>query len=233
METQPSEDTSINNQYMVDSSRPFRSVKEAISIFGELFLHNEINSSDQKPCTSPKRETKRTTFLQLSPASPPLSNHRLAMDDESSLANALKKLEAELEETKRELKSLKEKESETVIALASLNAELHDNMSKLAEAEAAASGKAVTGERGCRRDGISKEEITKDPIPRMEYSSSLAEVLSVLDQEGYFGISKEQRKMLKKKPIIPLVGDLLFSRKKSSSTTNHYPPYAASQAYHS
>ncbi|XP_043713855.1 WEB family protein At1g75720-like [Telopea speciosissima] len=201
----------IDHSSTVDTSRPFRSVKEAVVLFSERFLAGDIYTN--KAYTSSR-------------------------DDEHALGNTLKKIEAELEETKRELKLLKEKESETEIALASLNAELHKNMSKMAQAEAtaaAAMAKAVTtrtlvvGEN--REDDIieEEEEREKDPIVRTQSSVTIAQLLSHGEQESYYhGITKKQKKMMKKKPIIPLVGDLLFSRKKGSSTTLHNPLYSSS-----
>ncbi|XP_042484512.1 WEB family protein At3g51220-like [Macadamia integrifolia] len=199
--------------FTIDTSRPFRSVKEAVALFGE----RSLTGGDiyiQKTYTSPKQ----------------------ARDVEHSVVNTLKKIEAELKETKRELKLLKEKESETEIALASLNAELHKNMSKMAKAEAEAAAKAVTTKalvvRKDREDDTIKEEEEKgekDPTVRTHSSVSLSKILSLGEKEDYYyELTKKQKKMMKKKPIVPLLGDIFISRKKGSSTTLHNPLYSTS-----
>ncbi|XP_041013685.1 WEB family protein At1g75720-like [Juglans microcarpa x Juglans regia] len=202
--------TNIDCSSKVDASRPFRSVKEAVAIYDERLLLGEFFSP--KPCVNiPKQETS----WNFSPI--PTESKLEDLNDHRSILDTLKKLEAELKETKVELKLLKERESETEVALASLNAELHKNMSKLAEAEAAAAAKAVAAtemmslERASSR--IREEERKRELMYSMEDSTTLAQILS-LGKEGYFGIEK---KRMKKKPIIPLLGDL-FSRKKRSST---------------
>lgn len=63
--------------------------------------------------------------------------------DDTHTRSRLNKLEADLEGTKAELKLLKERDHETQVALASLNAQLHLNMSKLAQSEAAAAAAAA------------------------------------------------------------------------------------------
>ncbi|XP_042507735.1 WEB family protein At1g75720-like [Macadamia integrifolia] len=222
----PCEKTITTYHSTVETSRPFRSVKEAVALFGERFLAGNIYSQKVN-YPSPRKE-----LIQ----EPVLLNPKEVEGDEHVLANALKKLEAELEETKQELKLLKERESETEIVLASLNAELHKNMSKMAQAEAMAAAKAVTTKakvvRENREDEIIEEdeEWKKDPIVRTESSLSLAKILD-LGEKGhgyYYGITKKKKKMMKKKPIIPLVGDFLFSRKKGSSSTFHNPLYSSS-----
>ncbi|XP_047983107.1 WEB family protein At1g75720 [Salvia hispanica] len=193
-----------NHRSSVDSSRPFRSVKEAVAIFGERFLVGEIYSP--KTFAFPKKETPFFSPEHDRKPAPP------SEEAAAALADSVKKLETELEETKAELKLLKDRESETEVALASLNAELHRNMSKMARAEAAAAAQATVG---------------RGPSP------SLAQVLSVEEEKINMllgGKKKERREAVKKKkPIIPLVGDL-FSRKKksSSSATLHNPLYASS-----
>ncbi|XP_042488785.1 WEB family protein At1g75720-like [Macadamia integrifolia] len=223
----PCEKTITAYHSTVDTSRPFRSVKEAVALFGERFLAGDIYSQKVN-YPSPRKEVNRK---------PVLLNPKQVRDDEHVLANALKKLEAELEETKEDLKLLKERESETETVLASLNAELHKNMSKMAQAEAMAAAKVVATKaivvRENREDEIIEEEDEvrkKDPIVRTESSLSLAKILSLGEKDHgyYYGITKNHKKMMKKKPIIPLVGDLLFSRKKGSSTTLHNPLYSSS-----
>lgn len=63
---------------------------------------------------------------------------------------------------------------------------------------------------------------------RMEDKPTLAQILS-LGEEGYFGGNVQEKKVMKKKPIIPLVGDF-FSRKKRSSTMQN-PLYSSPNLY--
>ncbi|KAH6826368.1 hypothetical protein C2S53_003735 [Perilla frutescens var. hirtella] len=203
-----------NPSSSVDSSRPFRSVKEAVAIFGERFLAGEIYSP--KPFAFPKQEipffapTTTTTTPQVDKSEAP----------PAVLADTVKKLETELQETKAELKLLKDRESETEVAVASLNAELHRNMSKLARAEAAAAAKAAAAS-----------------------SPSLGQVLSVgedVDEMSLMvGIKKKEMMMMrenskkkkkKQKPIIPLLGDL-FTKKKGSSMSSNNPLYTSSHLH--
>ncbi|OVA04117.1 hypothetical protein BVC80_8677g17 [Macleaya cordata] len=254
METQepPSDDhekTIVNNSILssIDTSRPFRSVKEAVAIFDERLLAGVFFSSPKPFTTISNNQLETTPKPPLPPLFSPSSNStpkQLPREDGTfAMKNTLKRLEVELEDTKRELSLLKERESETEIALASLNAELHKSMSKMAEAEAvAARAKAVVAKKGDQviggnynkyggEDNDICEEITS--IMKMEnYSSSLAEVLSLGEKEGYFEAKKKDQKKIKmtvkkKKPIIPLVGDL-FSRKKSSSKSLYNPLYTSS-----
>ncbi|KAL5704175.1 hypothetical protein ACHQM5_022638 [Ranunculus cassubicifolius] len=212
----------------VDTSRPFRSVKEAVAIFGERILAGDLyttktliitntNHSPQplptSPPVTPPVTTSTTTTLSV------VSPKRV------SVSTSLKKLESELEITKRELKLLQERESETEIALASLNAELHKNISKIAEAEGAAAGASssralVVFEGRKNHDDEIWEEKDDTVVENLDRttSKSLAHMLSSYDEEGYFGYNymKKQKKMMKKKPIIPLFGNV-FSWKKGSS----------------
>ncbi|KAK7412018.1 hypothetical protein VNO78_03464 [Psophocarpus tetragonolobus] len=116
----------------VDTSRPFSSVKEAVAMFGEGLLVG-----------APKaKATKRDRELK----------SKREHEHELELVDIIKKLEAELEQTKVELKQLKERGSETEVALATLNAQLHKNMSKLAQAEAAAAGAMAATDN--KREGV-------------------------------------------------------------------------------
>lgn len=163
----------------------------------------------------------------------------------------MRKLEAELEKTKAELKLLKERGSETEVALATLNAELHKNMSKLAQAEAAAAGKAAAasktvrfeiqrennnnnnkdGDEGIKGGGGEKKKRDIDEyVRRTRDSQTLAQIISLGENDHLFGGKKGRNKksMMKQKPIIPLVGDLLFFKRKANSSTNHHNPLYAS-----
>ncbi|GMH06759.1 hypothetical protein Nepgr_008599 [Nepenthes gracilis] len=175
------------NTPTIDTTSPFHSVKEAVAIFGQQ-LAGEIHS--QRPSTIAKNEI-------------PQKN-----DQNPDAESILKKLVAELEATKMEIKLLKKRESETEVALASLSAQLHRNMSKMEEAEAEDAVKAAAV---C----LSGEE-RRNMVERMEGSSpiSLAQVLSSVEREE--GELKGMKKK-KKKPIIPLVSDIFVWKKRSSS----------------
>ncbi|CAN1804755.1 hypothetical protein LINPERHAP1_LOCUS24016, partial [Linum perenne] len=122
------------------------------------------------------------------------------------ILESVKRLEAELEETKAELKKLKERGWETEVALASLNAELHKNMSKLARAEADVARKAAA------------------EMAAVNSSPSLAQILN-LGGEVESNKKKKSGKVKKEKPIVPLVGDLVWKKKtKKKSDYDHKNP---------
>ncbi|CAI0439449.1 unnamed protein product [Linum tenue] len=134
------------------------------------------------------------------------------------MVESVRRLEAELEETKAALKQLKEQGSETEIALASLNAELHMNMARMAQAEAAAAKKAA------------------DLMMRMVGSPTLAQILNLgseMSSNGYYSNKKMKADGKKKKPIVPLVGDFLYWKRKkdSRSAVSDNPLYGSPNVF--
>ena len=205
-ENQPPPPSTVDYSSNVDTSRAFRSVKEAVAIFGEKFLTGEIFlPSPKTPFALPKQEHpswKSTHSTQTSWKS--CSSSREIEDEPPPLVTSPKKLESKLEETKKEFKLLKESESETEVALASLNAELQMNMSKIAEAEAAKAAEKVV------------------------LQSSLSSLTSKVVSDG--GRRKmTERKMVKKKPIVPLLGDLFSKKKGKSNASTLNPLYTSSK----
>ncbi|KZV48666.1 WEB family protein [Dorcoceras hygrometricum] len=209
----------------VDVSRPFRSVKEAVAVFGERIMVGEIYSSKQ-PFSFPEKETP---IFSPSPHVCLLKHSSSGRgQNDASLSDTVKKLEAELEETRAELKLLKEKESETEVALAVLNAELHESMLKLAQVDLAISGSPVRGVGDTiTRDDADQEEKRES---RTSTSQSLKQILSVAQNEGLFWGKKKGKKPVKKKPIIPLVGGL-FSGKKGTSTRMYTSLHSSSHMH--
>ncbi|XP_068661125.1 WEB family protein At1g75720 [Aristolochia californica] len=218
MEDRPSPLQSSRSE--VDTSRPFRSVKEAVAVLGERILAGEFHAHKQQNVVIQERRSWNSSSSASSFASlPPIKRE----EDESAVMDSIKKLEADLEETRRELKLLKERESETEIAVASLNAEVHMSMSKLAKAEAAEAAKAVTRSAlalGGKQE-IVEEETKVKPGMSLKQSQCLAEILSLGENEGFFGTPTRSKKTTKKKPIVPLIWNI-FLRKKSPD--NHFNP---------
>ncbi|KAJ0973186.1 hypothetical protein J5N97_021145 [Dioscorea zingiberensis] len=231
MEAQPSSTLAkmVSERAEVDTARPFRSVKEAVAIFGERILSCDAAYSQKIDrnivhVTTPKP-------IQSAFSSPPSfsstsSQFHQDREDEHVIINSLKKLEVELEETKRELMLLKERESEREVTVASLNAEIHKNMAKIAEIEAVGAAKAaktsidITEEKA--DSDIWEEERSMELEPSYEYLPSLAHVLRLGEVDSNFNLRKKTKvaKTKKKKPIIPLISDM-FSRKKVPNEHHH------------
>lgn len=207
--------------------------------FSDTTATNTTNTAtasySYSPSASIKRESSSWRSMPLSPSliSPIKSSsfkeeENIINNNSETLFDSVKKLEEELEKTKTELKILKERGSETEVALATLNAELHKNMSKLAQAEAAAAGKAAS--KSVRFEKI----VERENIHKNSESQTLAHIISLGENDHIFGGKKRNNnnnnKIRKQKPIVPLVGDLfLFFKRKSSSSTNHRnnPLYAS------
>lgn len=254
----------------VDNSRPFRSVKEAVAIFGQRLLvlhhlddyheHAHQQTKSSPPPTPPQPlaivPAATPTSSTTTPSTPTIgtilleNQHRHEPDDcniivgdddrdhivdddrdqkaiiikeadDTHTRSRLNKLEAELEGTKAELKLLKERDHETQVALASLNAQLHLNMSKLAQSEAAAAAAAAkdhqqqqeirrnNGDYGylsksssSLRHNYKNNKITTSTSTTSSSSTAtttLAQVLSLNDQDNkllddysnYFGSKKQ------------------------------------------
>ncbi|KAF0894620.1 hypothetical protein E2562_001916 [Oryza meyeriana var. granulata] len=265
----------------VDTARPFRSVKEAVAVFGERILvgdghsrrpsngngnaaavvdipiakHEASGSSSSGATVSspdameaePEEEddpVPAVVPMMYSAPSSPQSSHSApngdadderdgGVDDEAVSAAAagvtvmrsVKKLEAEVAETRQEVAQLKKRGNEMEMAVASLNAQLHRGLSKLAEMEAdraAAARRSVGGEtdvtvatfRSERWGGVGDKNggsgaTSYEYLPSFSHALSLGEI----DDGELVGRRRKARKV---KPIVPLIGDIIFSKRKST-----------------
>lgn len=215
----------VSQRAEVDTTSPFRSVKEAVEIFGERFLTGNVNS--HKTSSSAKLDIIRSPpIYSLPPPKPLLSANSSPpslsstarfiheRDDELVSLNALKKLEHELHETKCELKLLKERQSETKLAVASLCLQLQKSMSKLREIEAveAEPSNLAIEDQPCK---VRSDRWREDNIRESEYLPTLAQALSLGRMEHDLG-GRGQRKLQKRKPIVPLIGGI-FAKKKGAT----------------
>ena len=268
----------------VDTARPFRSVKEAVAVFGDRILvsnsHSRHSSSSAAAIATPSASANATsvtatpsakheassssstmTFsptpmaeseaeimaatvpMYSAPSSPtslasspsPVKpcrgrgggdDHR-GKDNEAGgglvIVRSIQKLEADVAETRQEVAQLRKRGNEMEMALASLSAQLHRGLSKLAEMEAdKAVSAGVAGRRSIGGDTdvaslTLRSERWGDRLAASEYLPSFSHALSLgeMDDVELMG-SGRRRKAQKVKPIVPLIGDILFSRRKST-----------------
>ncbi|CAO2140707.1 unnamed protein product [Urochloa humidicola] len=261
----------------VDTARPFRSVKEAVAVFGDRILVGESHSRQSSnaasiatpnaianasastndilmPTPSAKHEASSSsstmTFspnpmadaeeeimpatvpMYSAPSSPPsltsspspVNGRGGDGDGEDHEAGGLvvmrsiQKLEAEVAETRQEVAQLRKRGNEMEMAVASLNAQLHRGLSKLAEMEAdraaAARRRSIGGDSDVAstlRWGEKQLGGSECYLPSFSHALSLGEV----DYDAEL-MGSRRRKAQKVKPIVPLIGDILFSKRKST-----------------
>ncbi|CAL4981939.1 unnamed protein product [Urochloa decumbens] len=246
----------------VDTARPFRSVKEAVAVFGDRILIGENHSRQSSnaasiatpnasastnaiamPTPSAKHEASSSsstmTFspnpmaeaeeeimpatvpMYSAPSSPPSltsspspANIRGGDDDREDheagglvAMRSIQKLEAEVAETRQEVAQLRKRGNEMEMAVASLNAQLHRGLSKLAEMEADRAAAAARRSIGGDTD-VGSTLRSDYYLPSFSHALSLGEV----DDAGEL-MGSRRRKV---KPIVPLIGDILFSKRKST-----------------
>ncbi|WOK97373.1 WEB family protein [Canna indica] len=213
----------------VDTRRPFRPVKEAVAVFGDRLLptnppldqkSNSTSILHAKPLpNSPPQPPKQTaTSASSSPPSYSFSaSHSVPeRDDDLTILASLKRLEADMKETRRELLALKERESETAVAVAELN----ESMAKLEAANGLEPGEEQ--ESRVRSERWHEEREEDLGVGLMEYLPTLAQAFTFDDFGGW---RKMKRAKKKKKPVVPLIWDIFPKKKKKGS---HFSLYSRS-----
>ncbi|BFG17660.1 hypothetical protein CerSpe_039330 [Prunus speciosa] len=100
----------------IDTRQPFRSVKEAVSLFGEKFLAGELYATQLKQTGAHENGHRHGPASRIGSVTAELEETKQSLQkarEESELMeNCLSSLKQELERTKRELHQLKEREYE-------------------------------------------------------------------------------------------------------------------------
>ncbi|KAG6482246.1 WEB family protein At1g75720-like [Zingiber officinale] len=195
----------------VETVRPFRSVKEAVAVFGEQQQQHFLtgSASSQKANNTRPKVNSILRPIQSKPIHSSVSSspNSCPSSSETTAFGFLRKLEAEVEEIKRELIHMKERESETSKAIATLSCQLQNRSSKL---EATESSLSVDQWQEIRAANLEE---------RFEYLPSLREALSIAEMEDQFGRRRriKVQKKKKKKPIVPLVSEIFHRKKRDAN----------------
>ncbi|CAN6463538.1 unnamed protein product [Victoria cruziana] len=196
----------------IDTTAPFQSVKEAIVLFGERVLAGEIYSNKIKEA-KPKTNEAGSGPARLATIAAELEHTKQKLKESraesQAMSECLNSIIEELEETKKQLESLKAKGAEedrrqpeeTEVTDIKF---IEETKKDVAEVEQGRKARYVSFADPPSLAQALSTDVESVPWRREESSS------------GMESETKEKRKKKKKKqPLIPLIGGI-FSRKKGS-----------------
>ncbi|XVF35967.1 hypothetical protein REPUB_Repub19eG0017700 [Reevesia pubescens] len=189
----------------IDTRAPFRSVREAVALFGEKVLAGELYATKLKEMNG-EANGNGPSKLGTITAELKETKHNLekAREERMVMANCLSSLKEELERTKRELKQMKVRETEKLM----MEFEIEDV--KIVPTDSTNFEVKKTQASNIEEGNT---EFQKKRYVTFANPPSLAQV--ILPQ----GVEKLERhpslRKKKKKPLIPLIGGI-FSMKKGN-----------------
>ncbi|KAJ4844340.1 hypothetical protein Tsubulata_044023, partial [Turnera subulata] len=197
----------------IDTRAPFRSVKEAVMLFGERVLVGEIYANKLKEKragemglqTPPSRVGALATELEETKLS-----LQKAREESSVMAYCIKSLKEELEQAKKELQRLKARE---MIQKQPLDDPEIEDLKFIENAIKVEIKGQTTEEQQPDQEYFQKKRYVKFASP-----PSLEKV--IVNKDEMPGRTPPLKKTMKKRSIVPIIG-WLFSKRKGSG--DEYP----------
>ncbi|CAA2963500.1 Hypothetical predicted protein [Olea europaea subsp. europaea] len=195
----------VRGRVEIDMRQPFRSVKEAISLFGERVLAGEIYANKLKEMQIKKNTGKYTSKIGGDHHDEQTKQQSVEKEKEESnnlMVHCLNSLRQELEQTKMELKQLKSKESHIENDKQFVEPEIEE----LKFIENTAEIKKLTEEE----NGL---EFERKRSVKFASPPLLTRVIINTDDGGKDGEQKPSpKKNPKKKPLVSLMGGLFLKK---------------------
>ncbi|GFP95272.1 WEB family protein at1g75720 [Phtheirospermum japonicum] len=192
----------------IDTSKPFRSVREAVMLFGERVLAGEVYANKLKEDKTNEVDQQRVVASELEETKQSLQKAR---EESSHLAQFLSSLQQELELTKTELQRLKTRPSDT----RALDPESEDL--KYVENSKEITEQAATTTTNNNRDHKSVEFEKKKYVSFANHPPMVRVIApSTTPRDGHVLERHSSLKKKKKKQFIPFIAGI-FSKKSGSS----------------
>ncbi|PHT56501.1 hypothetical protein CQW23_04987 [Capsicum baccatum] len=217
----------VRGRVEIDMRKPFRSVKEAVMLFGEKVLAGEIHAKHLQQTKANDGQNQHKFGAARVELEETKQSLQKAKEEGDFMAQCLQSLRHELEQTRREIQQLKSTrdiapQQKVPLADSDHDDEIHEEL-KFIEQPSSKLLVEVKTQTGEDIDDDEEEEIEFEKKRSVKFASPplLTKVIAVNQEEyvkkeaGEKSPSQPKKKLIKRKPLIPLIG-ALFSKKKGN-----------------